>query len=87
MFNLLQKNVNCGEKSIIEYIINENYNINDYVFVGDRLRTDFDMCKSIGLDFICVLSGETKREEIENENIWPGLIVNSVKDLVALITL
>ena len=70
---------------MIEYIIKDKNNIKNFVFIGDRLRTDFDMCKKINLDFICVLSGETKREDLENELIWPSLIVRSVNDLTNLI--
>ena len=70
---------------MIEYIVKNKKELKNYVFIGDRLRTDFDMCKKINLDFICVLSGETKREELENEFIWPSLIVRSVNDLIMLI--
>ena len=72
-------------KTMIEHIIGNKNEINNFVFIGDRLRTDFDMCKKINLDFICVLSGETKREDIENEPVWPSLIVRSVNDLNKLI--
>ena len=72
-------------RTMIEYIIKDKNNFKNFVFIGDRLRTDFDMCKKVNLDFICVLSGETKREELENELIWPSLIVRSVNDLTNLI--
>ena len=73
------------KRTMIEYIVKNKKELKNYVFIGDRLRTDFDMCKKINLDFICVLSGETKREELENEFIWPSLIVRSVNDLIMLI--
>ena len=41
------------------------YNKEDIV-VGDRLYTDKALADNIGCDFICVLSGETKRIDIQN---------------------
>ena len=70
---------------MLEYLLEEKFNISDYVFIGDRLHTDFKMSKYIGMDFICVLSGETKREDIEDLKVWPNLIVNSVKDLINIV--
>ncbi len=53
--------------------------------VGDRLYTDGKMARNVGCSFICVLSGETTREQIEDlsEEEFPSLIV---KDLGELLT-
>jgi len=69
------------EKEMMEYLVNDGDKIEDFIFIGDRLYTDFTMAKSVGVDFICVLSGETNREDIELEQVWPALIVNSASDL------
>ena len=69
------------EKFMIDFLSKDAKDINDYVFIGDRLHTDFEMAKLIGLDFICVLTGETKREDIENEAIWPSLILESAAEI------
>ena len=68
-----------------QYITNGSQNLDDYVFIGDRLHTDFKMAKSIGLNFICVLTGETTRENLENSIEWPELVVDSVDDIIPLI--
>jgi HAD superfamily hydrolase (TIGR01450 family) len=48
------------------------------IFVGDRLYTDMELAKRANGSFILVLSGETKREDIENYEIFPDMIVNDV---------
>jgi len=52
------------------------------VIIGDRIYTDMKLAKNIGASFILVLSGETKREDIEELEEFPELIVNSLYDLV-----
>jgi len=69
------------EKYMIDYLTEGSIDIADIVFIGDRLHTDFEMAKLIGMDFICVLTGETKREDIENEAIWPSLILESAAEI------
>lgn len=48
------------------------------MIIGDRTYTDMEMAKRIGCDFILVLSGESKREDIEDCSEFPDL---SVKDI------
>jgi 4-nitrophenyl phosphatase len=57
----------------------------EMVVVGDRMYTDGLIARSVGCDFICVLSGETTREQIDElrEDEFPSLIA---KDLGALLT-
>jgi HAD superfamily hydrolase (TIGR01450 family) len=52
--------------------------------VGDRLYTDRRMARNVGCDFICVLSGETTRERIDelSEDEFPSLIVKDLGDLL-----
>jgi 4-nitrophenyl phosphatase len=56
----------------------------DIVVAGDRLYTDRQMARNVGCDFICVLSGETTRERIDelNEDEFPSLIVKDLGDLL-----
>lgn len=54
----------------------------EVAIVGDRLYTDFELARSIGSDFILVLSGESKREEVEVLQQQPALIIQSVVDLL-----
>ena len=51
------------------------------VVIGDRLYTDMELARNTGSGFVLVLSGETKREDIEDIPDWPDLVVNSLKDL------
>ena len=54
------------------------------VVVGDRLYTDRTMARNVGCDFICVLSGETTRERIDelSEDEFPSLIVRDLGGLL-----
>lgn len=54
----------------------------EVAIIGDRLYTDFELARTIGGDFILVLSGESKREDVEALQEQPALIVRSVADLL-----
>lgn len=45
------------------------------VMIGDRLYTDIRMAVDAGIDSVLVLSGDTKREEIEKSEIQPTYIL------------
>ncbi|MGZ4846230.1 MAG: HAD-IIA family hydrolase [Halobacteriota archaeon] len=53
--------------------------------VGDRLYTDGRMARNVGCSYICVLSGETTREQIDGlcEDEFPSLIVRDLGDLLS----
>ena len=53
----------------------------DAVIVGDRLYTDIATGKNAGVDTICVLSGEASMEDIQNGEIKPTWIFDSVKEI------
>jgi HAD superfamily hydrolase (TIGR01450 family) len=57
----------------------------DTAIVGDRLYTDMAMGHRAGLRTILVLSGETRREDLECIEQRPDLVVNSVGDIAALL--
>uniref|UniRef100_A0A832IK46 HAD-IIA family hydrolase n=1 Tax=Fervidobacterium pennivorans TaxID=93466 RepID=A0A832IK46_FERPE len=59
----------------------EKYEKSELVIVGDRLYTDKAMADKLGVDFILVLSGETKREEVEKEEKFPALILKDLSHL------
>ncbi len=60
------------------------YRPGQMVVVGDRLYTDRQMARNVGCDFVCVLSGETTRERIDemSEDEFPSLIVKDLGDLL-----
>ena len=51
--------------------------------VGDRLYTDKAIADNAGVDFVCVLSGETTREDIARYTGTPPSIVVETFDKVA----
>ncbi len=53
----------------------KGYNKGDVVFFGDRLYTDMKMAINAGIDFVLLLSGETKIEDVsleilKNDNVY-----------------
>jgi NagD protein len=54
------------------------------VMIGDRLYTDKALADACGIDFVCTLTGETTRHDIENLSIesWPALVIPSLEALV-----
>ncbi|WP_448378084.1 HAD-IIA family hydrolase [Fervidobacterium sp.] len=69
---------------LLEPVIRK-YNKNELVIVGDRLYTDKVMADKLGVDFILVLSGESKREDVENEEKFPALILKDLSYLESLL--
>ncbi|MGD0780770.1 MAG: HAD-IIA family hydrolase [Dehalococcoidales bacterium] len=70
---------------VVKVLRNHDVTPKDVVIIADRLYTDMELAKRINCDFICVLSGETRREDIEKSNYWPLLIVNNIGEIVNLI--
>jgi HAD superfamily hydrolase (TIGR01450 family) len=64
--------------------VTAQYRSGEMVVVGDRLYTDRTLARNVGCDFICVLSGETTRERIDepSEDEFPSLIVKDLGDLL-----
>lgn len=54
----------------------------DIVLIGDRLYTDMELARRIDCSFVCVLSGETHREDIEATEYQPSLIVKNMGELI-----
>jgi ribonucleotide monophosphatase NagD (HAD superfamily) len=52
--------------------------------VGDRLYTDIKMAADAGTPSVLVLSGETKREDLECSCVRPTYVVDSVADIPSL---
>ena len=69
-------------KEMVQHIIEQhNAKGSDTVIIGDRLYTDMELARRVGSGFVLVLSGETKREDIENSLNWPDLVVKSLEAL------
>lgn len=69
--------------AMLSHVIGRLYKPEETVLVGDRIYTDKAMADRMGIRFICVLSGETRREDLQvfDENEWPSLIVDSVASI------
>ena len=53
----------------------EQYAAQDMVMVGDRLYTDKTLADNVGMDFILVLSGESRAEDLIGLACQPSLVV------------
>ena len=78
----LPKIIGKPNSLIIESIL-DKYNLKqeDVVMVGDRLYTDMKLGENAGIDTILVLTGEATREDVENSDILPTYIFESVKTI------
>lgn len=52
------------------------------VMIGDRLETDILMGKRVGIPTALVLTGITRREDIESASYKPDYVLESVKELL-----
>ena len=66
------------EVEMINSIITKDTELDECIFVGDRLYTDYLMAQKSKIDFICVLSGETQRKDVEELENWPRLVIPSL---------
>lgn len=70
----------------LKYILNDmGLKEEEVAFVGDRLYTDIAIGKGNNLVTILVLSGETRIEDLNESNIQPTLIFNSLKEIGMLL--
>ena len=53
----------------------------EMVMVGDRLYTDIALGKTAGVRTVLVLSGETRRDDLENAKFQPDLVCENLADL------
>ncbi len=70
------------DKEMVRFLVEEKgLNPSQVAFIGDRLYTDMVAARNLGATFILVLSGETKREGVDQIGDFPDLIVSSVASL------
>lgn len=71
---------------IIEYLCTRvNAKREEIAMVGDRLYTDIAAGRNNGLKSILVLSGEATMEDVQESDVIPHLIFDSVKEITALL--
>ncbi|MFX0071858.1 MAG: HAD hydrolase-like protein [Candidatus Hermodarchaeota archaeon] len=59
-----------------------NLNPNEAVLIGDRLYTDIRMGNEANVTTICVLTGETSEEMIEQSKFKPDIVLEKATDLM-----
>ena len=62
--------------------LHRRFRQDELVMVGDRLSTDKLLAENAGIDFILVLSGEARREELSALPRQPTLVLNDLGDLL-----
>ena len=67
---------------INSYSIKYNIEKDKILMIGDRVYTDIASGKNANCVTVCVLSGEATIDTINNSNIKPDFIFDSIKDLI-----
>ena len=71
---------------MIDYSVSRSkFTKEETVVIGDRLYTDIASGVNAGVDTICVLSGESTQEDIDNSEIKPTYIYNDIKEILGLL--
>jgi ribonucleotide monophosphatase NagD (HAD superfamily) len=69
-------------QDFIKYIDRDN--TQDTIVIGDRIRSELTIGKSLGAITIWVKQGKFANEEPEDESQKPNYIVNSLKEIIGL---
>ncbi|MBU0983459.1 MAG: HAD-IIA family hydrolase [candidate division Zixibacteria bacterium] len=59
-------------------VVRNRFATDEIAVVGDRLYTDGALAQNAGVDFILVLSGETKRSDLAGGGITPAVILDNL---------
>ena len=63
----------------------ENIPLNKMAIIGDRLYTDIACGINAEITSICVLTGETKKEDIEASKYKPTYVIESIKNIYEML--
>lgn len=66
-------------------LANYGYSAEETLMIGDRVYTDIASGYNAGVDTALVLSGESTMDDVENSDVKPTYIFNSIKDIIPLI--
>lgn len=73
-------------RKTLEYIIKETgYAPEQIAIIGDRLYTDIKVADGSDVTSILVLSGETKKEDIEVSDVKPDIVITHIGELASLL--
>ncbi len=71
----------------LDYVLNATgYKESEIAFVGDRLYTDIAIAQGTDVTSILVLTGETQLADLENSDIQPTLVCESLEELAILLS-
>lgn len=74
------------DRFMIEYAVKmSGFSAAEAVVIGDRLYTDIASGVNAGVDTVCVLSGESTLEDIEESDIKPTYIFNDIKEIYGIL--
>lgn len=70
------------DRFMIEYAVQmSGFTKEDAVVIGDRLYTDIASGVNAGVDTVCVLSGESTQEDIEESTVKPTYIFKDIEEI------
>ena len=70
-------------KEMLEFVLKrENILAKESALIGDRIYTDKKLADNAWCSFICVLSGETQRHDLEELENFPDLISKTLFDII-----
>ena len=71
---------------MVDYSVSRSpFTKEETVVIGDRLYTDIASGVNAGVDTICVLSGESTQEDIDNSEIKPTYVFEDIKEILGLL--
>ncbi len=59
----------------------EKYSPSELLIAGDRLYTDKVLAEKSGIDFALVLSGESKKYQVDGMEPFPAVILKNLGDI------
>lgn len=74
-------------RSYFAELINEEEKLGkeEMIIVGDRLDTDIQFAKNTGIKSVLVLTGVTKKEDVEKSKVKPDYVIESINELPELL--
>ena len=70
------------ERTIVD-VVSKRFNtpLEKIICIGDRLYTDIAVGINAGIEYICVLTGETTQDDLKTTKFNPTYIFDSIKNI------
>jgi HAD superfamily hydrolase (TIGR01450 family) len=83
----LPKVLGKPDPAIIDMVLERTHcQKEDAVLIGDRIYTDIACGHNAGIDTILVLSGETKKADLETASVLPTAVITGVEELWSILS-